>query len=135
MSDEQRIRNLVKTWMEATQKGDTEKVLSLMTDDVVFLVAGQKPFGKESFAKASQQMKVGEKDGFQFEGTNEVEEVKVLGDWAFARSKLKVRMTPSNGGEVIQRSGYTLTIFQKGENGEWQLARDANLLTVDKPNS
>jgi len=29
-------------------------------------------------------------------------------------------------------SGYTLSIFRKGEDGRWRLARDANLLTAEK---
>jgi ketosteroid isomerase-like protein len=39
-TDEQQIRELVATWMAATKAGDVPKVMSLMTDDVVFLVAG-----------------------------------------------------------------------------------------------
>lgn len=47
LNDEQAIRDLVKKWMVATQAGDIETVLSLMTEDVVFLVPGQQPFGKD----------------------------------------------------------------------------------------
>jgi uncharacterized protein (TIGR02246 family) len=52
--DEQQIRDLVARWMAATIAGDTATVLSLMTDDVVFLVAGrQEPMlGKAGFAGA-----------------------------------------------------------------------------------
>jgi uncharacterized protein (TIGR02246 family) len=39
-NDEQAIRQLVTSWLEASKAGDTEKVLSLMADDVVFLVTG-----------------------------------------------------------------------------------------------
>ena len=39
-SDEQEIRNLVATWMAATKAGDIERVLSLMAEDVVFLLPG-----------------------------------------------------------------------------------------------
>jgi uncharacterized protein (TIGR02246 family) len=42
-NDEQEIRQLVSTWMTASKAGDVEKVLSLMADDVVFLVTGQPP--------------------------------------------------------------------------------------------
>jgi hypothetical protein len=31
---------------------------------------------------------------------------------------------------MVRRSGYTLTLFRKGDDGHWRLARDANLLTV-----
>ncbi len=128
-TDEQAIRDLVKTWMVASQAGDTEKVLSLMTDDVVFLVPGQEPFGKDIFKATSEKMKSGE-NSVRFEGTSDIEELKVIGEWAFARARLKVTTVPLQG-EKTQREGYTLTIFQK-ENGEWKLARDANLLVAKK---
>ena len=48
--DERAIRALVSTWMAASRAGDTETVLSLMADDVVFMVPGAEPFGKEAFA-------------------------------------------------------------------------------------
>ena len=38
--DEREIRELVRRWMEATQQGDVERVLDMMTDDVMFLVPG-----------------------------------------------------------------------------------------------
>ena len=44
--DERAIRELIATWMRASMAGDTDTVLSLMADDVVFMVAGQEPFGK-----------------------------------------------------------------------------------------
>ena len=47
--DERTIRDVVETWMAATKRGDLATVLSLMTDDVVFMVPGQEPFGKEAF--------------------------------------------------------------------------------------
>jgi len=30
----------------------------------------------------------------------------------------------------VRRHGYTLTLYRKGADGRWRLARDANLLTV-----
>jgi uncharacterized protein (TIGR02246 family) len=123
MSDDERaIRDLVATWMTASKAGDHEKVLSLMTDDVVFMVPGGEPFGKEAFAAASKGAAPG-----LFEGTADIVEVKVLGDWAWLRSRLKVTVTPPAGAPKT-RSGYTLTILRKEADGRWRLARDANLL-------
>jgi len=34
------------------------------------------------------------------------------------------------GGEPVRRHGYTLTLYRKGADGRWRLARYANLLTV-----
>jgi ketosteroid isomerase-like protein len=42
-------------------------------------------------------------------------------------TRLRVIATPPGGGPATERAGHTLTILQK-QNGEWLLARDANLL-------
>jgi ketosteroid isomerase-like protein len=38
-------------------------------------------------------------------------------------------MTPPDGGTPVRRSGYTLSVLRKNADGQWVLARDANLLT------
>jgi uncharacterized protein (TIGR02246 family) len=98
-----------------------------MTDDVVFMVPGREPFDKEAFAAASQSMK-----GVRMEGTNEIREFNVLGDWAYLRNHIALTITPP-GGEPMRRAGYTLTILRKGPDGRWRLARDTNLLTAVAP--
>ena len=124
--DEQAIRKLIATWMSASQAGDVETVLGMMTDDVVFMVPGQEPFGKEAFAAASRAMK-----DVRLDGTSEIREIKVLGDWAFLRSYLQMAMTmPTDN--TVHRAGYALTILRKEADGAWRLARDANLLTVQE---
>jgi uncharacterized protein (TIGR02246 family) len=122
--DERAIRNLVDTWMSATRAGDIDTVLNLMADDAVFTVAGQKPFGKEAFAAASRQM-----TNVRFEGRSNIEELKVLGNWAYLRNYIEMTITPEQGAPV-HREGYTLTILRKQEDGRWLLARDANLVTT-----
>jgi uncharacterized protein (TIGR02246 family) len=124
-SDEQAIRELVQKWMAASQAGDTATVLSLMSDDVVFMVPGQEPFGKQAFATAAKDMR-----GVSIEGTSDIQELRVLGDWAWMRNRLHITMT-SPKGEPKRRSGYTLTILRKNDDGHWVIARDANLLTPD----
>jgi uncharacterized protein (TIGR02246 family) len=93
-----------------------------MTDDVVFMVPGREPFGKEVFAAASDAMK-----NMRMEGKSDIEELRVLGDWAYIRNYIEMTVTPE-GGEPVRRSGYTLTILRK-EDGRWRLARDANLVS------
>lgn len=124
-SDEQTIRELVQKWMAASQAGDTATVLSLMSDDVVFMVPGQEPFGKQAFATAAKDMR-----GVSIEGTSDIQELRVLGDWAWMRNRLHITMT-SPKGEPKRRSGHTLTILRKNDDGHWVIARDANLLTPD----
>ena len=129
-SDEQQIRQLVETWMAASKAGDVEKVLSLMADDVVFLVIGRPPMRKADFAAAAQAQTGA--DAPKFDGTNEIQEILIFGDWAFLWQKLTVTIAPPGGAATITRAGHTLTIFNK-QHGRWVLARDANLLAPVPP--
>jgi uncharacterized protein (TIGR02246 family) len=122
--DERAIRDLVAAWMKASEAGDLATVLGLMADDVVFLVPGREPFGKEAFATISQGMK-----DVRMQGTSDIRELKVLGDWAYLRNHIELTMTPP-GGTPVRRAGTTLSILRKEADGRWRLARDANLLTV-----
>ena len=125
-ADEQEIRELVATWMSATKAGDLATVLSLMTDDVVFLVVGQPPFGKQQFAAAMKPPSAGAPLPM-IDGRSEIQEIRVSGDHAYLWTRLSVEVTPP-GGVTAKRSGHTLSVLRK-EGGRWRLARDANLLS------
>ena len=120
--DEHAIRNLVETWMAASKTGDLATVQGLMADDVIFMVPGQKPFGKDAFLAASNGMK-----DVRVDGRADIQELCVLGEWAYLRNYLDLTVTPAVG-RPMRRTGYTLTILRKDEDGRWVLARDANLL-------
>jgi uncharacterized protein (TIGR02246 family) len=122
--DERAIRGLIDTWLAASKAGDIQAVLSLMADDVIFMVPGATPFGKREFAAASASMK-----NVRIAGTSEIQELKILGDWAYLRNFIDMTVTPPSGAPM-RRSGYTLTILRKEVDGRWRLARDANLLTA-----
>lgn len=125
-SDEQEIRQLVSTWMAATQAGDHDTVLSLVSDDVVFLLPGRPVMRKPDFAAAVKTHGNGPRP--QFDGRSDIQEVQVVGDWAFMWSRLSVVVTPP-GSEPTTRAGYTLSVLKR-ENGRWVIHRDANLLVT-----
>ena len=122
MSDETAIRQVIETWLAASRKGDLSTILDLMTDDVVFMVPGQEPFGKDGFIASFR--KIGDA---QMEMTSDIVELQVLGDWAYLRNHLDLRISSPDGTQA-HRAGYTLTFLRKEADGEWRLARDANLL-------
>lgn len=123
--DERAIRKLIDDWMQASARGDLEKVLSMMSDDVVFMTAGREPFGKKEFAAQSSGLK-----NVKIEGVAKPVEIKVLGDWAYLRNHISVTMTPQSGktGQATTRAGYTLTILNRQPGGRWVITRDANLM-------
>ena len=121
--DEQAIRDLVETWMAASRAGDTATVLDLMSDEVLFMTPGREPFGKAEFAAQSASLK-----DVEIDGRADVLEIEVADGWAWIRNRIEVAMTPADG-ETVRRSGYTLTVLNKGGDGRWRLFRDANLVT------
>jgi len=126
MNDEQEIRDAVKDWLAASENGDLQTVLSLMDDDVLFLVPGKEPFGKEEFAATSKQMA-----NVRMKGTSEIKEIEIVKDWAWMRTSLKVRATMPDG-KSVARSGSTLTILRRNAGGKWLDLRDANLLALEQ---
>jgi uncharacterized protein (TIGR02246 family) len=125
-NDKDAIRKLVDNWLETNKKGDIESVLQMMTDDAVFMVHGREPFGKEGFKSFANTMR-----NVAIDGTSEIVELEVMGDWAWMRNYLRMTMTPPTG-KPTHSSGYTLTILKKNPDGNWAIARDANLLTPEK---
>ena len=125
-TDEQAIRDLIANWIRATAAGDLPYVLSLMAEDVVFLTPANPPMrGRDAFAASFQSMG----PQVQIEGKSEVQEVQIMGDWAYCWSNLTVTITPKQGGPTKQKAGHILSIFRKQSDGAWLLYRDANLLT------
>ena len=123
VSDEQAIRSLVATWMQATAAGDLSRVLELMADDVVFLVAGRAPMcSKSEFAAASKAMHA------RVEATADIKEVRVFGDWAYCWNQLTLTSHPDGGGAPMHRSGPTLSILRRTPDSRWVVFRDANLV-------
>jgi uncharacterized protein (TIGR02246 family) len=69
---EEQIRELIAAWLRATSDGDLTRVLSLMTEDVVFLAPGQPPMrGREAFAAGFRAML----QQVRIEGVSDIQEI------------------------------------------------------------
>jgi uncharacterized protein (TIGR02246 family) len=130
--DEREIRGVHSTWIDAVNAGDLVRLLTLMTDDVVFLNPGQSPFGRDgfsaNFSAAHQQVRI--------RCISELEEVVVVGEVAYTRSRDELSVTARVGGEATQLAGHRITVWRKQPDGRWLLTRDAHTLSpVEKPGS
>jgi uncharacterized protein (TIGR02246 family) len=83
--------------------------------------------GKAAFEAAANAQGTSKDERPQFEGSSEIQEIKIFADWAYMWTRLKVVATPPGGGPSTTRAGHTLSILRK-QDGQWVLARDANLL-------
>jgi uncharacterized protein (TIGR02246 family) len=123
-NDEQQILQLMDEWRRRTAEGNVEGVLALMTDDAVFLTAGNAPMTKRDFAAGARALT----GSVRIEATQEVKELHASGDIAYAWTYVSVVVTSVQTGSKTERAGHTLTVFRKSPSGTWLLARDANLM-------
>jgi uncharacterized protein (TIGR02246 family) len=121
--DEQEIRTLIDNWAQATAAGDLHTLMSMMSEDVVFLTPGQAPMRRDDFAAGF----IAAIEHVRIEAETEIQELQVANGWAWCWNYLDVKVTPHAGGSSNRRAGFTLTILRKKE-GLWKIARDANLL-------
>ncbi len=120
--DKQTIRESVERWLAASKGGDLSTMLDLLADDVIFIVPGKEPFGKEAFAAANQQ----QMQSVEMDASIDIKEIEVAGEWAWMRSFLEI--TFMRDGKAAKHSGHILTIWQKNPDGRWVIKRDANFV-------
>jgi len=125
-SDEQEIRTVHSLWIDAVNAVDLACLLTLVAEDVVFLAPGEAPFGRERFSSnftaAHQQM--------QICCTSELQEIMVVGEVAYTRSRDALTVTPRAGGIEAQLAGHRLTVYRRQSDGRWLLSRDAHTLSA-----
>jgi uncharacterized protein (TIGR02246 family) len=123
--DEQAIREVHSTWIDAVNAGDLVCLLSLMSDDVVFLNPGQAPFGRDGFTAGFS----GAHQRARINCISELEDVVVVGEVAYTRSRDSLSLIPRATGEATQLAGHRITVYRKQPDGRWLLARDAHTLS------
>ena len=63
-------------------------------------------------------------DQFRVHFALAVDEVRVLGEWAFERGSYTISLTSKAGGPSMQDIGKYLTIYQRKPGDTWRMARD-----------
>jgi uncharacterized protein (TIGR02246 family) len=123
--DARQIRELINSWIAASNARDLSALMGMMTDDIVFMTPGRAPFGKAEFASDVERMK-----SVAIAARVEVQEIDVSGPRAYVRSHIRVELTPP--GQAPKRmSGYAMSILRKEADGRWRIARDANLVAPE----
>lgn len=123
VTDEQQIRATIELWLDASRKGDLATVMSLATEDVVFLTPGNPPMYRADFEERSRAMA----GKVRIEGKADVQEISIMGNTAVCWNYLEMIATPE-GGAPVRRAGNVLSVFRRGDDGQWRIWRDANLL-------
>jgi uncharacterized protein (TIGR02246 family) len=125
-SDERDIRTVHSIWIDAVNAGDLARLLALVAEDVVFFSPGQAPVGREKFSStflaAHQEMRIC--------CTSELEEVVVVGEVAYTRSRDALSVTARAGGKEARLAGHRMTVYRKQRDGRWLLSRDVHTLSA-----
>lgn len=122
------ILNNIQLWQDATAAGDVDKLLDLMDEEVVFLVAGHPPMkGREQFAQNLRNIL----QTHHITSSSQIQEIVVQTDLAYTWSYLQVEIIPKQAGQYMKRVGNVLSIWRLQADGKWRISRDANLLTLE----
>ena len=107
---------------------DSDKMMSQWTDDIVLLQpTGPIMRGREAIAQAFQGFESSEIVVYELD----MQEVQVLGDYAFQWGTYRYGMRPRTGGNTVRSSGKLMRILQRQPDGSWKIYR--GISTVDPP--
>jgi|SRR5437016_13228618 len=105
----------------ALNAGDASACLAQFTDDGVRMPPnapaniGKARIGSWSHALLNQ---------FRVQFALTVDEVRVLGEWAFERGEYTISLNSSAGGPAMPDKGKYITVYQRQPADTWQMARD-----------
>lgn len=113
-----RVRN---AHVAALNAGDAEAWVAQFADDGVQMPpnapanVGRTMIGSWSRAFLAQ---------FRLQFALTVDEVRVLGEWAFERGRYTISLHPKAGGPPMQDIGKYITVYQRKPGDTWRMARD-----------
>ena len=109
-------------YVSAINSNNIDSLLAMLTEDVVYLPAGEPVIvGKE----AVKPWISGYFDAFKTEWIEQIEEIVVMGDWAFERHSAQSRDSSYADGQVYTSSSWGLVIYHLDTDSVWRVARDA----------
>jgi len=118
-SEKLKIKNVLFSYRDALNASDASKVLSLYTEDGIFMPSGAPT------ARGTEQVK----GTYEFVFSNiqlsiefYIDEIIVNGDYAFARTTSKGTTLIHATGETVPEENRELFVLQK-ENGSWKIDR------------
>jgi uncharacterized protein (TIGR02246 family) len=123
--DTAKVRALVEAWCAASEAGDLDALLPLMTDDILFLTPANPPMTRAAFIAGFSAMQ----GKVRIACHSNIQEITIDGPLAILRNQLVVEIHPLSGGDPIRHAGDVLSVLRRGPDGQWRLWRDANLLT------
>jgi uncharacterized protein (TIGR02246 family) len=105
----------------ALNAGDTEAWVAQFTDDGVQMPPNAPANVGRTMIRSWSQAFL---DQFRLQFGLAVDEVRVLGEWAFERGGYMISLNPKVGGPPMQDIGKYITVYQRKPGDTWRMARD-----------
>ena len=123
--ENEEIEKVKAAWLSALRAGDVDRLLALVTDDVVAMhPSGKSTQGKQELGDDFRQFFV----KFRVDQAVTCEETIVAGEWAFDRSRVSTKLSPVSGGEPSQINSRVVVILRRDPDGSWKVARTIAVL-------
>ena len=120
-ADQKAIAQTREAHVAALNAGDAKAWAAQFTEDGVQMPPNMPAnIGREAIAGWSG----GFMGMFRLEFALAVDEVRVLGDWAFERGGYTITLHPKPQGPSMQDAGKYITIYQRRPGNTWRIARD-----------
>jgi uncharacterized protein (TIGR02246 family) len=123
LGDEDAVREIIKVrdaWTAAIKAKDAERLMSLLTDDIV-MMHPNRPALIGLAANRADLLAAFEK--LHVDQTVVSDEIVVAGEWAFDRSRATTTLTPVVGGAPVTVRSKAITILHRQADGSWKIAR------------
>ena len=109
-------------YVRVINSNNIDSLVSMFTDDVVFLAPNDKPIVGKAAVRAWAD---GYYKAFHTKWDKPVQEFVVSGDYAFERYSYTSTDTPIGGGKTLVDTGWGLVVYHREADGVWRVARDA----------
>lgn len=119
--DLQAIDRVRDAHVAALNAGDAQAWVAQFTEDGVQMPPGAPAgIGRAMIRTWSQALL----DQFRVQFALVVDEVRILGEWAFERGGYTISLNAKAGGPQIQDIGKYITVYQRKPGDTWRMARD-----------
>ncbi|MDH3458209.1 MAG: DUF4440 domain-containing protein [Gemmatimonadota bacterium] len=117
---EESIAEQHHTATAALSAGDLDSMMAVYADEVIMLPPNEPARVGTAAVRAMWE---GVLDAFAVNVSVSVEEVEVLGAWAFERGTFEMKLTPRSGGSPLEDSGKYLDVLRRNADGDWKYWR------------
>ncbi len=129
VDDEAGVRESVERAVAAFNTSDVDTLVDLHTDDAVVLKPGKPPeIGRQVMRTSLERVF----SMFRVKESRTIEELEIVGDWAFTWGYYSVTLTPTDGSPPINEEGKYIDALRRQPDGSWLFARTMwNVTTPD----